>query len=165
MAKTIEFFINNKLFKTCSYNKWNDTDKQIVSLIKKKGYIEIYGEELHRNIHHNAEVYVNPKTFQCVILNHRINTGYKDGKGNNIYEDDKVNTPFGFVSTVNGLLDWEFNKGRPTPYYVRKNGEHSWEGWHDYDIEDFSEYEKIEDEMGLPKKMWNNPDTITIKEF
>lgn len=162
MAKSIEFFINNKLFKTCLYDKWDETNDKIISLIKKKGYNEVYSDSLDK--HHDAKVFVNIKTFQCIVFNYRINTGYKDGKGNKIYEDDKVNTPYGFTSFVNGHWDWEFNNEHPTPYYVRKDNENSW-GWHDYDIENFKDYEKIEDQMGLPKEIWNKPDKITIKEF
>ena len=165
MKKTIEFFINNKLFKTCPYNKWDETDKQIHSLIKKKGYINVYNESLYRVIHSDAKIYVNPKTFQCIIFNHRINTGYKDGKGNNIYDGDKVNTPYGFDSYVNEHWNSDSLKNiKPTPYYIRKHNDRSY-GWHDYDIENFKDYEKIEDQMGLPKKQWNNPDKITVKDF
>lgn len=164
MEKTIEFFINNKLFKNCPYKKWTETFNSIKTLIKKKGYEEVYSGSFCNRIHCDAKIYVNIETFKCIIVNYRINTGYKDKKGNNIYEDDKVNTTYGFISTVNGHWDWKFNKKHPTPYYVRKSNESSW-GWNDYDVENFADYEKVEDQMGLPKKHWNTPDTITAKEF
>ena len=50
------------------------------------------------------------------------------------------------------------NFGKNKTYYVRTYGLRS--SWSDYDIDDWSQYEKVEDVNRTPKKFWNEPEMV-----
>ena len=146
--RQIEYFLNEKLFKTCSYNQWNKVSEQIKDMLYENKYVHNYSERYVNRLPNTWEVYTLPEKYKLIVVSHKIFTGHYDGKGNKIYEGDKVKTPYGFDSWVHG--HW----GEIDKYYVRKDIR--WMVWKDYDIDDWSQYEKVEDVNKTPKKFWNN---------
>lgn len=157
--RTIEFYINNKLYKTCPYNKWDETANYISSMLTKGGYFEVYNEHMARELNMwKKKVYVNPQTFKCIVYSSKINTGHVDKFGNTLYNGDTVKTPYGFDSELN-----EHFIG-PNKYYVRESFGNYWT-CKDYDVTDFNELEKVKDVIDSPKEQWVKPEKITIKDF
>ena len=150
--RTVEFYINNKLYKSCPYDQWDSTDKCILNDISKNGYIPIYSERFMNKLPFHAKVYLNLDTYKCLIYVYKIFTGMYDKEGNKIYEDDTIMTPYEFESGV-------YRKFDKDEYYIRQEYKDSW-GWKDYDIDNFKECIKIKDVNMMPKDIWNEPETI-----
>lgn len=148
--RQIEYYLNGKLFKVCPYNQWNKVSYQIKDILYKNKYMYSYSNEYINRLPNTWDVYVLPEKYKVIVVSHKIFTGHYDRKGNKIYDGDKVKTPHGFDSCVNGHYD------SPDHYYVRTYGLRS--SWSDYDIDDWSQYEKVEDVNKTPKKFWNEPE-------
>ena len=159
MKKKIEFYFNGKLYKTCSYEKWDVTEDYIKAVIYKGGYKEVYiNSTSYNTIPSNSIVYINPSKYKMLLFSWKIFSGFFDKNGNKIYDGDKVITPFGFESYVH--QHW----GNDV-YYVRKENLGGCWSWKDYDIDDFKRYEKIKDVNDTPKSNWNNIEKVTLKSI
>ena len=155
--KTIEFYLNGKLFKTSSYDRWDHMNDYIIhDILNKRGYVEVYDHELYEDIPDNGKLFINAKKLKCVLFTWKVYSGHKDGKGNKIYLDDVVDTPYGFQSKISEM--W----GYDDTYYVRRSSKTSW-GWSDYTIYDWNDFKKVKDVNGTPKKYWNEPETIGLE--
>ena len=131
--RQLEFYLNGKLYKTCPYSQWDKVSDNIKNILRKNKYAHSYSSE-----------YTNR---QVIVVSHKIFTGHYDRKGNKIYDGDKVKTPYGFESRVHKHWD------DLDHYYVREYGLRN--RTTDYDIEDWSQFEKVEDVIKTPKKFWN----------
>ena len=150
--RQVEFYLNEKLFKTCPYSQWDKVNEQIEHMLFKNKYVHNYSSEYMNRLPETWEVYVLPEKFKVVVVSNKIFTGHYDRKGNKIYKGDMVKTPYGFESCVHGHYD------EPDHYYVRRYGPRDCD-WTDYDIDDWSQYEKVEDVNKTPKKFWNKSET------
>ncbi len=152
--RQVEYYLNEKLFKTCPYSQWDKVVEQIKSMLRKNKYVNNYSSEYTNRLPDTWEVYVLPEKFKVVVVSHKIFTGHYDRKGNKIYEGDRVKTPYGFESGVYGHWD------SPDHYYVRQFGLR--DRTTDYDIDDWSQYEKVKDVNRTPKKFWNSSETTDM---
>ena len=150
--RRVEYYLNEKLYKDVPYSKYGETDEQIKSTLLKNKYVHNYSSEYMNRLPDTWEVYVLPEKYKVVVISHKIFTGHYDRKGNKIYEGDRVKTPYGFEASVHGHYDG------PNHYYVRQYGPRDCD-WTDYDIDDWSQYEKVKDVNKTPKKFWKNPET------
>lgn len=148
MKKTIEFYINGKLHKSCSYNRWDSVHDAVIHSLIRKGFVcaSVDRNRLKNPLPCSSDIYVNPSTYECAVIYTKIFTGYTDKNGYKIYDEDTLRTPFGF----DGQVNQHFNSGK---FYVRRYYENRW-GWDDYDVEDFSQYVKVKDVAGDKKKYW-----------
>ena len=149
--RQVEYYLNEKLYKTCPYSQWDKVNDQIKSMLLKNKYVHNYSSEYTNRLPETWEVYVLPEKYKVVVVSHKIFTGHYDRKGNKIYIDDKVKTPYGFESRV--YKHWD----ELDHYYVRQFGLR--DRTTDYDIDDWSQYEKVKDVNKTPKKFWKNPET------
>lgn len=149
MEKIIEFYINGKLHKSCSYNRWDSVHDAVIQSLIRKGFVcaSVDRNRLKNPIPCSFDVYVNLSTYECAVIYTKIFTGYADKNGYKIYDEDTLRTPFGFDSKINQ----HFNSDK---FYVRRYYENNRWGWDSYDVEDFSQYEKVKDVAGTPKKEW-----------
>lgn len=148
MKKTIEFYLNGKLYKSCPYSRWDSAYSAVIHSLIRKGFV---CASVDRNLLKNplpcsSDIYVNLSKYECAVIYTKIFTGYTDRNGYKIYDEDILRTPFGFDGAV-------YQHWNSETYYVRQYFENSWKT-HDYDIEDFSQYEKVKDVAGTPKKEW-----------
>ena len=148
MKKIVEFYVNGELYKSCPYNRWDSAYNAIIRLLQKKGFVRASVDRNHlkKPLPCSFDIYVNLSKYECAVIYAKIFTGHADKNGYKIYDEDILRTPFGFDSEVHQHMDSE-------TYYVRQHFEDSWET-HDYDVEDFSQYEKVKDVAGAPKKEW-----------
>ena len=151
--KTIEFYINNKLYKTCSYRSWDRVDEEIKNIFNNKGYVKVWNDSFLNKISCNEEVYINPLEHKCFIFAYKINTGFVDKKGNKLYKGDTVITNYSFISKI---YEHHGKKG----YYVTDEREFGW--YYDVDLE---KCEKINDVNNIPSEKWKDCETITTKEL
>ena len=154
--RIVEFYVNNQLVKTCNINNWDKTLHSLENIIEKHLYYQMYFSQSN-NIYYefsDKRIYVNPYTYKTIIFFAKIFTGFTDKNGNKLYEDDEVQTPFGFNSRIH--KHWDGNN-----HYVR-NVIGDWK-WKDYTIDNFKKYVKIEDVMYMPKKLWKNNELVNIK--
>lgn len=149
MEKIIEIYINGKLYKPCPYNRWDSTYNAVIRSLRRKGFVcaSVDRNCLEKPIPCSGSIYVNPYKYECAVIYAKMFTGYADKNGYKIYDEDTLRTPFGFDSKINQ----HFNSDK---FYVRRYYENNRWGWDSYDVEDFSQYEKIEDVAGTPKKEW-----------
>lgn len=156
--ETVEYYINGKLYRKCPYSRWNKTDDIINRTLDEKGYIEIWSDSFMNNecIPFHSKVYINLKKEKCIVVGYKINTGLVDKRGNSIYHDDVIQDSEGRRSDVNMHYN---NK----TYYVRFPKYEEWYGQKyerrhiDINLTDFSEWEKVEDALKIPKKFWKQP--------
>lgn len=143
MDEIIEYYFNGKLYRKCSYNKWNYTIGNIRNMLKKKGYIRVYPDS---NILYD-EVYVNLKKGKVIVIAHRIFTGYCDRKGRRLYEGDTVVYSNGEIGTLHKYYDQD-------GFYTMDDRGFRTE------ILNWDKYEKVGDCVDIDKKYWK-----VIKEF
>jgi hypothetical protein len=74
MNKNIEYYINGKLYRKCSYDKWDYTIGKIREMLMKKGYIRVYSDSFVSY----DEVYVNLKKGKSIVINYKIFSGHCD---------------------------------------------------------------------------------------
>ena len=149
MGKIIEIYINGKLYKSCPYNRWDSAYNAVIHSLVRKGFVfaSVDRSRLKKPIPCSSDIYVNPYKYECAVISTKIFTGYTDKNGYKIYKEDILRTPFGVDGEVNQHWDSE-------TYYVRRYfNEGTWKSC-DYDVEDFSRYEKVKDVAGTPKKEW-----------
>lgn len=156
--RRVEYYLNEKLYKDIPYSQWTKTAEQIKHTLLKNKYVHNYSSEYMNRLPDTWEVYVLPEKFKVIVVSHKVFTGHYDRKGNKIYEGDRVETPYGFESSVHGHYDG------PDHYYVRKYGPRDCD-WTDYDIDDWSQYEKVKDVNRTPKKFWNKSETCGNEIF
>ena len=149
--RQVEYYLNEKLYKTCPYSQWDKVNDQIKSILLKNKYVHNYSSEYTNRLPETWEVYVLPEKYKVVVVSHKIFTGHYDRKGNKIYEGDMVKTPYGFESRV--YKHWD----ELDHYYVRQFGLR--DRTTDYDIDDWSQYEKVKDVNKTPRKFWNKSET------
>lgn len=152
--RQLEFYLNGKMYKTCPYSQWDKVSDNIKNMLSKNKYVHSYSGEYINRLPDTWEVYVLPEKYKVIVVSHRIFTGHYDKKGNKIYKGDKVKTPYGFESRVHHHWD------DPDHYYVRAYGLR--DRITDYDIEDWSQFEKVEDVIKTPRKFWNEPEMTDI---
>lgn len=143
MDSIIEFYFNNKLYSTCSYNEWDYTIGMIRGMLMEKGYIRVY---LDSNMSYD-EVYVNLKKGKSIAISHRIFTGYCDCKGRKLYEGDTVVYSTGEIGTLHRYFD------RDSFYTMNDRGFIT-------EILNWDKYEKIGDCIDIDKKYWE-----VVEEF
>ena len=148
MKKIIEFYINGEFYKSCPYSRWDRTYHGIVNSLRRRGFVfgSIDINQVKTPLAPATEIFLHPSNYDCAFLYHKIFTGYTDKNGYKIYDEDTLRTPFGF----DGQVNQHFNSDK---YYVRRYHENRWE-WDNYDVEDFSQYEKVKDVAGDKKKYW-----------
>lgn len=149
MKKIIEIYINGKLYKSCPYNRWDSAYDAVIHSLKRKGFVcaSVDRNLLKKPIYCSSDIYVNPSKYECAVIYAKVFTGYTDKNGYKIYHEDILRTPFGFDGEV--YQHW----GSET-YYVRRYFDYNACKGCDYDVEDFSQYEKVNDVVGTPKKEW-----------
>lgn len=151
--ETVEYYINGKLFKSAPYAKWDNLDSKIKKLLNKKGYVEVWNDSFLNTV--EGKVYVNVANHRCIVVSHKINTSLVDKCGVPLYQDDIIEGVMGRRSAIH----MHYNK---ETYYVR----FPWgRGWDDYDYTDFSDWTKVEDAIGIPKKYWKKPLMIGEKDI
>lgn len=143
MNKNIEYYINGKLYRKCTYDKWDYTIGKIREILMKKGYMRVYSDSFVSY----DEVYVNLKKGKSIVINYKIFSGHCDCKGRKLYEDDTVVSSFGEV----GKLHKHFNGDT---FYI----------WNDRgyrtEIFNWDDYEKVGDCIDMDKKYWK-----VVEEF
>ena len=148
MDEIIEYYFNGKLYRKCSYNKWNYTISNIRNMLKKKGYIRVYPD----SVMSYDEVYVNLKKGKVIVIAHRIFTGYYDCKGRRLYEGDTVVYSNGEIGTLHKYFD------RDSFYTMNDRGFIT-------EVLNWDKYEKIGDCIDIDKKYWKVVEEFDKKEL
>ena len=151
--KTVEYYINGKLFKTIPYDKWDDYD--IEGILERRGYGEVYDQDTCNELPEGGKLYVNIKKLKVVVLTYKIYTGHVDCRGNKIYKDDLVEY-MGFQSRIHEK--W----GEDDVYYVREDGPR-WMTWNAYNVLDWKDVKKVKDILGMKKKDWKVPEVCGLE--
>lgn len=156
--KVVELYINDQLYKSVSYNKWDSESKKLSNMLRNKGYHQQYDDLEgfdYPSIY--VHVWINWKTQKILVTSHKIRTEYTDRKGNVLYEDDKVKYNDGCYAITSDLNSKPFDDG----YYLREYlPSCSGGSWRDTDItpENIKYVTKVKDNLEFPKKFWNNPE-------
>ena len=155
---TIELYINDKLYKAVSQDKWDTELNKLSHILRLKGYTEQYNDLNGFNHPDNyAAVWINWKTLKILIISHKARTVFADKNGNILYEDDIVE--------YNGLHSRFNAKPWDEGYYVREVFHHpGGDSWQDTDIDEsnIGLIKKLKDVNGFHKKLWNSPETFDI---
>ena len=148
MNRIIEYYFNGKLYRKCSYNKWNYTISNIRNMLKKKGYIRVYPD----SVMSYDEVYVNLKKGKVIVIAHRIFTGHCDCKGRKLYEGDTVVYSNDEIGTLHKYFD------RDSFYTMNDRGFIT-------EVLNWDKYEKIGDCIDIDKKYWKVVEEFDKKEL
>ena len=143
MDEIIEYYFNGKLYRKCSYDKWNYTIGNIRNMLKKKGYIRVYPDSYILC----DGVYVNLKKGKVIVIAHRIFTGYYDRKGRRLYEGDTVVYSNGEIGTLHKYFNQDGF------YTMNDRGFRT-------EVLNWDKYEKVGDCIDIDKKYWK-----VVKEF
>ena len=160
--KIVELYINNQLYKSVPYNRWDSESRKLSHILRMKGYHEQYDDLEgfdYPSIY--AHVWINWKSQKILITSHKIRTEYTDKKGNVLYEDDTVRYNDGDY-----VLTSEFNaKPFEEGYYIREYiPGYGGGSWRDTNIspDNIKYVTKVKDNLGFPKKFWNDPEKFDM---
>lgn len=142
---SVEYYIDGKLFKTCSYSKWDVTEKLIYARLRKKGYESFWVESLMNKVSFHAKCFYNLKLHKIIVLEYKVNTGHCDIDGNPIYQDDIIENDYFEATELNTHYDNEH-------YYLRYGNK-------DFNIEPIAleGFRKVQDVLKIPKRYWKKP--------
>ena len=156
-------YINNQLYKSVPYNRWDSESNKLSHILRMKGYHKQYDnlEGLdYPSIY--VHVWINWKTRKILITSHKIRTKYTDRKGNILYEDDTVRYNDGDYVVTSEFNAKPFDEG----YYVREYLTH--QGMcsrvRDTNIspDNIKYVTKVKDNLEFPKKYWNDPEKFDV---
>lgn len=158
----IELYVNDKLWKTVSEDKWNSTFIQLTHILRMKNYHEQYddlpGFEYPSSYVH---VWINWDKKKIVVLSHKERTQFKDNNGNVLYVDDIVDYNDLSHPIQSYFSAKPFNEG----YYIREVFHHpGGDSWADTNIDEtnIAYITKVKDVLDFPKQYWNSPEIFNI---
>ena len=145
---SVECYINGQYHSATLYKYFNDLGNKIRVLLNSEGYYYIHPSNITERA---GDIYLNISNYSVRIVYYKINLGFKDQNGNDLYENDIVefNNKHYYISCegvpINKIgVNWV----RPTYYRLNAiDNEGSQVEYRIYNQDGFSKLKKIKDNM------------------